>query len=249
LSQVLQAEVVKVGAEHLRRSRPRTMGSLYWQLNDCWPVASWSSIDYLGRWKALQYYARRFYDDVLVSPFAHDDVVDVYAVSDRIEPVMGKLRVTLLDFSGKTLLEEAKEVQVPALSSGVYLSLKKAELFAKSDPQRTFLKVTLESGGTILSRNLLFFDRTRNLALPPAPRIETKLKKVDGGYEMTLQSPSLARNVAVSFNDLEVAISDNYIDLLPGEPVSIRLKTTAGIDQVKAALKTFSLTEAFAGGA
>jgi len=63
LSQVLQAEAIKVGAEHLRRQRPNTMGSLYWQLNDCWPVASWASIDYFGRWKALQYYARRFYDD------------------------------------------------------------------------------------------------------------------------------------------------------------------------------------------
>ena len=69
LSQVLQAEAIKVGAEHLRRQRPNTMGSLYWQLNDCWPVASWASIDYYGRWKALQYYARRFYDDVIVSPF------------------------------------------------------------------------------------------------------------------------------------------------------------------------------------
>ena len=61
LSQVQQAEAIKVGAEHLRRNRPRTMGALFWQLNDCWPVASWSSIDYFGRWKALQYYARRFY--------------------------------------------------------------------------------------------------------------------------------------------------------------------------------------------
>lgn len=68
VSQVLQAEGVKVGAEHMRRSRPRIMGSLIWQLNDCWPVASWSSIDYYGRWKALQYYARRFYSPILVSP-------------------------------------------------------------------------------------------------------------------------------------------------------------------------------------
>ena len=72
LSQVQQAEAIKAGAEHLRRNRPRTMGALYWQLNDCWPVASWSSIDYFGRWKALQYYARRFYEDLLISPFAHD---------------------------------------------------------------------------------------------------------------------------------------------------------------------------------
>jgi beta-galactosidase/beta-glucuronidase len=72
LSQVQQAEIIKLGAEHLRRQRPRTMGSLYWQLNDCWPVASWASIDYYGRWKALHYYARRFYDDVLISPYLQE---------------------------------------------------------------------------------------------------------------------------------------------------------------------------------
>ena len=66
-SQVLQAEFIKVVAEHLRRDRPRTMGSIFWQLNDCWPVVSPSSIDYYGRWKALQYYARRFYSPLLVS--------------------------------------------------------------------------------------------------------------------------------------------------------------------------------------
>jgi beta-galactosidase/beta-glucuronidase len=83
VSQVLQAEGIKIGAEHFRRSRPETMGSIFWQLNDCWPVASWSSIDYYGRWKALQYYARRFYAPILVSPHVEDGSVKVYIVSDK----------------------------------------------------------------------------------------------------------------------------------------------------------------------
>ena len=90
------------------------MGSLYWQLNDCWPVASWASIDYFGRWKALQYYARRFYDDVIVSPFAHDGKVDVYVVSDELKPVSGQIHARLMDFSGKVLTEKTQDVQVPA---------------------------------------------------------------------------------------------------------------------------------------
>src|SRR4030095_15519831 len=83
LSQVQQAEAIKVGAEHFRRLRPRTMGALYWQLNDCWPVASWSSIDYEGRWKALQYFAVRFFADVLISPFHHDGKVELFAVKEH----------------------------------------------------------------------------------------------------------------------------------------------------------------------
>ena len=83
VSQVLQAEGIKIGAEHFRRSRPETMGSIFWQLNDCWPVASWSSIDYYGRWKALQYYARRFYAPILVSPHVEDGALKIYIVSDK----------------------------------------------------------------------------------------------------------------------------------------------------------------------
>ena len=83
VSQVLQAEGIKVGAEHFRRIMPRNMGSLYWQINDCWPVASWSSIDYFGRWKALQYYARRFYDELLISPHEADGKINIHLVSDR----------------------------------------------------------------------------------------------------------------------------------------------------------------------
>src|SRR5947209_17393558 len=85
VSQVLQAEGIKVGAEHLRRIMPHNMGSLYWQLDDDWPVASWSSIDYYGRWKALQFYARRFYDDLLVSPHLENNNVEFYVVSDRTQ--------------------------------------------------------------------------------------------------------------------------------------------------------------------
>ena len=85
VSQVLQAEGIKIGAEHFRRLRPETMGSIFWQLNDCWPVASWSSIDYYGRWKALQYYARRFYAPILVSPHVEDGSLKVYIVSDKTE--------------------------------------------------------------------------------------------------------------------------------------------------------------------
>jgi beta-mannosidase len=104
----LQAEGVKVGAEHWRRSRPETMGSIFWQLNDCWPVASWSSIDYYGRWKALQYYARRFYAPILVSPHVEDGALKVYIVSDKTKAEPATLRVRLMDFDGKVLLEETQ---------------------------------------------------------------------------------------------------------------------------------------------
>jgi beta-mannosidase len=245
LSQVQQAEIIKIGAEHLRRQRPRTMGSLYWQLNDCWPVASWASIDYYGRWKALHYYARRFYDDVLISPFLHDDKVDVYVVSDKLEPLTGTVHTRLLDFSGNVLVDQTKEVQIPAQSNAIYFSVDKAATAAKGDLHKSFLVFDLDVAGKRVSRNLIFFGATHDLELPVAPKIETTLTKTGDDYTLTLQSSQLARDVYVSFGDLDVQSADNYFDLLPGDPVTIRLKSAAAQEQLRAALKVTSLTEAF----
>jgi beta-mannosidase len=247
LSQVLQAEAIKVGAEHLRRQRPNTMGSLYWQLNDCWPVASWASIDYYGRWKALQYYARRFYDDVVVSPFRHDGKVDVYVVSDKLRPLSGQVRTRLLDFSGKSLVDKTQDVQLPAQSSAVYFTLDEKELLANADPKKTFLVFDLTVGGQSVSRNLVFFDTMHNLDLPASVHIDASLESSNGANTVTLRTPALARSVYVSFGDLDVQTSDNYFDLLPGEPVTITLKTPASAspDQLRAAMQVISLTDAF----
>ena len=149
MSQVLQAEGIKIGAEHWRRSRPETMGTIFWQLNDCWPVASWSSIDYYGRWKALQYYARRFYAPILVSPHVEDGALKVYIVSDKTKTQSATLRVRLMDFDGKVLLEETNTVNVEPLSSKVYLDwpLKKLADAGAADTSRVFVVADLTSGG------------------------------------------------------------------------------------------------------
>ena len=248
LSQVLQAEAIKLGAEHLRRNRPRVMGALYWQLNDCWPVASWSSIDYYGHWKALQYYARRFYNDLLISPFLHDGVVDVYVVSDKLQPVSGQIRVRVLDFAGKTLLDKLQDVKVAPQSSAVYFSLSAQELLGTASPDQTFVSFDLNTDGRTVAHNLLFFDTMRNLDLPPSPTIESHVTAQGRDYAITLRSPVLARNVFLSFDalaDTNVQLSDNYFDLLPGETVTVVAKTTATLDQVNHAMKIISLTDAF----
>jgi len=208
-------------------------------------MTSWASIDYYGRWKALHYYARRFYDDVLISPFLHDDKVDVYVVSDKLQPLSGTIHMRLLDFSGNALLEQTKDVQIPAQSNAIYFSVDKTGLSAKGDLLRSFLVFDLDVAGKRVSRNLIFFDSTHNLELPVVPKIETTLNKTGDGYSVTLQSAKLARNVYLSFGDLDVETADNYFDLLPAEPVTIRLKSSATPEQIKSALTTMSLTEAF----
>ncbi len=236
-SQVLQAEGIKVGAEHLRRNRPRTMGSIYWQLNDCWPVASWSSLDYYGRWKALQYYARRFYNDLLVSPHQENGAVAVYVVSDRTALVKAELRVRIMNVDGATLSDKSQSIQVAPLSSEVYLQFP----FPKeADPSRSFVAADLIVAGKTVSSNLLFVAPTKDVRLPPA-QIKTELE----GTRLRLSSPVLARSVWVSFGSLEATPSDNYFDLLPGQPVEMTITGGAGADDLRKNLKVMSLVDAF----
>jgi len=247
-SQVLQAEGIKIGAEHFRRSRPETMGSIFWQLNDCWPVASWSSIDYYGRWKALQYYARRFYAPILVSPHVEEGAVKVYIVSDKTEAKPATLRVRLMNFDGKVLLDQSENVSVAPLTSKVYLDwpLKKLTDAGAADTSRVFVVADISSNGTELSRNLTYLVPVKGVHLKPA-QLKVETAGANGSYKIRITSPVLARSVYLSFGNLDLKVSDNYFDLLPGETIEITASGAASLDALKAQLKVISLTDAFAG--
>jgi beta-mannosidase len=249
VSQVLQAEGIKIGAEHFRRSRPDTMGSIFWQLNDCWPVASWSSIDYYGRWKALQYYARRFYAPILVSPHVENGALKVYIVSDKTKTTQATLRVRLMDFDGKVLLEDSRAVEVTPLDSIVYLDwpLKKIADAGAADTSRVFIVADLSANGEQISRNLVYLAPTKGVHLKPAA-LSVETIGGNGSYKIRVTSRVLARSVYLSFGDLDVKVSDNYFDLLPGETAEIAVRSAVSLDALKAQMKVISLTDAFAGG-
>jgi beta-mannosidase len=247
VSQVLQAEGIKIGAEHFRRSRPDTMGSIFWQLNDCWPVASWSSIDYYGRWKALQYYARRFYAPVLVSPHIEEGSMRIYIVSDKTAPEKATLRVRLMDFDGKVLLEESRQVDVTPLTSKIYLDwpLTRLTQAGASDTSGVFVVADVTVGSEQLSRNLAYLAPVKEVHLKPA-HLNVETTGANGNYKIRVSSPALARSVYISFGDLDADVSDNYFDLLPGEAREITVKSAATLDALKSQLRVISLTDAFA---
>jgi beta-mannosidase len=245
VSQVLQAEGIKIDAEHLRRQRPRNMGSIYWQLNDCWPVASWSSIDSFGHWKALQYYARRFYAAVFVSPHLEDGRLAVYAVSDRTTPRTGTLTLTTLHFDGTVVATKTMPVTLPPLSSTMLYVQPVSEMpSAGSDLTRTFVDAKLVVEGEPSSENLTYLVPTKQVHLPPA-HVTVQVEATASGSVAKVHTDQLARSVLLASTDAETTFQDNYFDLLPGETRTVALYSRINPKQLQDTLKVRSLESAF----
>ena len=240
LSQVMQAEGIELAALHHRASRPRTMGSLYWQLNDVWPGASWSSIDYYGRWKQLHFHARRFFAPLAVAALRKDGRTKVALVSDKTAPVVAQLRLRVLGFDGSVHREERKPMTLAPLSATVVSEYSDAELLGDADPLRTAGVFELSVDGKLVSRRIVYFAAAKDLALPD-PQLEAWLYRDGDDYRLELSAKRLARAVWVGFGDLDAELSDNALSLLPGETVSLRVKSAAGLDQLERSMTLRSL--------
>ncbi|MHB1058991.1 MAG: beta-mannosidase [Rhodanobacter sp.] len=243
LSQVMQAEGIELAADHLRSARPQSMGSLYWQLNDVWPGASWSGIDYFGRWKALQFHARRFYAPLRVAPIRRDGRTGVFVISDRATPLDAQLRTRVVDMDGRLLHERLDKVRVPALSSVRVAGPADAALLRGADPHRSFAVFELLEQGRPVSRHLLYFEPALRLQLPD-PGLHAELADSGHGIVLSLYAKRLAREVWVDFGPLDAQVSDNAFDLLPGERVELQVTGTAGIAPLRDALHVRSLFDA-----
>ncbi|HEX8777444.1 MAG TPA: glycoside hydrolase family 2 protein, partial [Rhodanobacter sp.] len=240
LSQVMQAEGIQLAAEHLRASRPQSMGSMYWQLDDVWPGVTWASIDYYGRWKALQYHAKRFYAPLRVVAIRKDGKTRVSLVSDRTAPLDAELRVRVLDMDGKPLWEHTQPAHVAALASTPAGDYSDAQLLHGADPRRTVAVFELLDHGKPVSRHLVYFDDAKNLALPD-PGLKAELSA--DGRSITVSAQHLAREVWVDFGDADpdARLSDNAFDLLPGESVTLQVDSTSDAAALRHSLAVRSL--------
>ena len=224
VSQLLQAYGISLGAEAHRRNRARCMGSLYWQLNDCWPGASWSSIDYYGNWKALHYEIKNAFSTVIVSHQLKNDTLSCFVVSDSINHFNGKLHVSILDFNGKELKSFNKSIVVESNSSRKHIKIP-IEKFNKS---ATFVKASLVSKKVIIAKSNYFLKPFKDLSLKK-PEIKFQIRRNKSEYILTLESNTLAIGVFLSLDKAHF-FSDNYFDLIPGEKKQVVLKIDEEID-------------------
>jgi len=245
VSQVLQAEGIKLGAEHLRRIMPQNMGSLYWQANDCWPVASWSSMDYFGRWKALMYYTKRFYAPMLVSMRTDSGNMNFYVVSDSPQPKDAELGVDVIDLNGKVLSTQKRNLNVEPLRGKSYLALPISDLLKGVDEKNSLVRATLKVGGQMISSNIYYFRPYKEMAFT-RPNIKTEISPSSDGFNISLSSDRVARAVNL-YGLTDGFFVDNYFDLVPDQPVEVhyRSERKLSLDEFRNSLKIRSLADAF----
>lgn len=243
MSQLMQAEAVKFAIEAHRRKMPYCMGSLYWQIDDCWPVASWSSIDYFGRWKALHYFARKAYRPVILTALYQGDTLRVHAVSDRLEEVRATLSLRVVSFDGKRSREVKMPVTVPGNASTVVYQTPVGELYGGMPLDEACVVATLtDMRGTVLTDNI-FYGTLSNRIDYPQTVVERRLEPVDGGFLLTLSSEGFTRAVALEVEEPQTSFSENYFDLLPGEPFEVRISTKLSKPELEKQLRIRTLNE------
>jgi beta-mannosidase len=246
LSQVLQAKGMKMGVEYFRSQMPRTMGALYWQINDCWPVASWAGTDYYGTWKALHYYAKRFYNPVLVAPIDDEKTLRIYGISDLNQPLDAELSVGLFHYDGKIIGEEKIAARLEPRSSRILVEKPLQELRQNLPPEEVYLYCELRHGQEKLSSNLYHFSELKRVDLPQ-PEIRTEIFDRDGKTVVRLEAARLAKDVYLSAPGLKGRFDDNFFDIIPGRTFEVTFITDQPVDKTQfgQALKVVSLRDTY----
>jgi len=248
-SQLLQAEAIRYGVEHLRRNRNnnRCMGALYWQLNDIWPVASWSSIDYFGRYKALQYFAKRFFSPVMISceeigethtrPFVvmQHDFYD-YSTQARLNvtnettaEVSGIVKWELRSADSKILQSGEEKINISPLSSYWLNNMD----FNKTDVENNYLSYSFVIDGVAVSEGTVLFTAPKHFNF-----IDPNLRCEINGDTITVYADAFAKYVEIDSPDSDFLLSDNYFDMnagsktvkiLKGTPKTIKIRSVYNI--------------------
>lgn len=238
LSQLLQAEAIKTGVEHWRQNRGRSMGALYWQLNDSWPAPSWSSIDYFGRWKALHYAAKKFYQPVLLSVKERDHEVEFYLTNDSINHVEGTIEWQLVKKDGEIIRTGNYDVNVQPLVAKKVVNVDFAnELKDEQTKREAILSFNLRADHTKGNYGTQLFTPLKYFELEQ-PGLSFDLKEHAREFTLFVKADSLAKNVEILLADEDVVFSDNYFDVVPNVTYQITIpKDQLKKEYTKAALK------------
>ncbi|MDF2907885.1 MAG: glycoside hydrolase family 2 protein [Herbinix sp.] len=215
VSQILQGIAIKFGVEHWRRNRGRCMGALYWQLNDDWPVASWASIDYYGRWKALHYMAKNFFAPIAGTLVRTGQLIEAHIQNERMQDKSCKVAITLRKMDFTVIRTDAFEVEIPALSNQKITEIDYSSLIRGIEDQ-VFVEAIFTDEEGYQSHEVEIFVPFKYLSLKQ-PQICYRVQEEENNFLITLQSTNLACFVELDFAEHDAIFSDNYFYLSNGD--------------------------------
>ncbi len=225
IGQSLQAYGVKMAIDAHRIHKPYTMGSLYWQLNDCWPGASWSGIDYYGRWKALHYMVKEAFKPTALAFNREGDAIELFVVNDDRDLKSAVLKVKLKDFYGNEEELFSGDVAVNFEKSTKVFSYTLAKEKKELVTTDYYLEAELNTEWDKLDTELFYFKKPKDLNLPKAnPNISLE-RLSDQQYKLLVYSDKLIKDMAFSLKNTEAFFSVNYFDLQPFETKEILINT------------------------
>lgn len=218
MTNLIQKECIQDATEHWRRNRGRCNGSLFWQYNDCWQAPSWASVDFTGKWKALQYASRHFFEPVCVSVQEAKNDYKIYAVNDLREQKKVRIIVKLSTLDDIVISSNELEKTLSPLSSECVFDTK-----LDGNKKDMFLSVKMYENDKLISERTKIFVADRDLKLK-ANTIKKSVSYENGELKIKLISPVFCRSVMVDIPDFRTPFSDNYFDLLPNEEKIITVK-------------------------
>lgn len=244
LSQVTQNECIADATEHWRRNKGRCNGSMYWQFNDCWGVCSWSSLDYYGNYKALQYGAKHFNAPLSISIENTSDYIRVFVLNDLNESKTVDAEYEIFDFENGTLETNKKTLTVGAVKNSVVFDLNVPFICSEYDKKRTGIAVRLYENSALIQQKAVLFCRENELHLPKA-KLKTAFEETADGLNVTVSSDKYARLVKVESSKSTLPFSDNFFDLLPGQKKTVTIKkdTSISTTELRNSITTYSLSD------
>lgn len=237
-TQLNQACAIKYGVEHFRRCRGYTMGSIYWQLNDCWPVASWSSIDYYGRFKALHYYAKRFYAPISLGLFNEDGQITINIASESPKAFVGTLKYGVRKNDLSVVYERERKIEIAPFSTNDVECVSNSDFNSHRDAY--FYAELYDENGNLVSKNTELGTGPKHFKLLK-PTVKTDVRVAEGGAYISLSSDVFVKDLEISFENYDFEISDNYFDLATEQSYSVFVKSSLSKEELEKEIRLFSV--------
>lgn len=239
-TQVMQADSIRIAVEHFRRNRGKCMGSLYWQINDCWPVASWSSLDYYGRYKPLHYSAKRFYAPLLMIITDSEEDYTVSVSNEQMTGAKGTVKYGVYDNSFNEICVKTCEYSVNKLSAKDIAVFDASEYAGRRDV--FFAAECYDESGRLISSRVQLFVKPKFYSWQQ-PEIKLSFEDAKDGVKIAVSAKHMAKSVFIDFDAHDVILSDNNFDIMSDKEIVLFAKTDISAKELEKTVNIKTMCE------